>query len=35
LAQAKKAMRSKGMVWGTGTFGGFGGGGEEEGGGES
>jgi len=27
LAQAKKAMRSKGMVWGTGTFGGFGGGG--------
>ena len=35
LAQAKKAMRSKGMVWGTGTFGGFGGGGDEEGGGES
>jgi transcription factor TFIIIB component B'' len=35
LAQAKKAMRSKGMVWGTGTFGGFGGGGEEEGAGES
>lgn len=34
LAQAKKAMRSKGMVWGTGTFGGFGGGGDEEGGGE-
>jgi transcription factor TFIIIB component B'' len=29
LAQAKKAMRSKGMVWGAGTFGGFGGGGEE------
>jgi transcription factor TFIIIB component B'' len=35
LAQAKKAMRSKGMVWGTGTFGGFGGGGEDEGGAES
>jgi transcription factor TFIIIB component B'' len=35
LAQAKKAMRSKGMVWGTGTFGGFGGGGDEEGAGES
>jgi len=35
LAQAKKAMRSKGMVWGTGTFGGFGGGGDEEGGAES
>ena len=34
LAQAKKAMRSKGMVWGTGTFGGFGGGADEEGGGE-
>ncbi|KAM0705331.1 hypothetical protein Q7P35_008121 [Cladosporium inversicolor] len=35
LAQAKKAMRSKGMVWGTGTFGGFGGGGDEEGAGDS
>jgi len=35
LAQAKKMARSKGMVWGAGTFGGFGGGGgdEEEGGG--
>ena len=30
LAQAKKLARSKGMAWGTGTFGGFGGGGEEE-----
>lgn len=35
LAQAKKAMRSKGMIWGAGTFGGFGGGGDEEGGAES
>lgn len=34
LAQAKKAMRSKGMVWGAGTFGGFGGG-DDEGAGES
>jgi transcription factor TFIIIB component B'' len=35
LTQAKKAMRSKGMVWGTGTFGGFGGGGDDEGAAES
>lgn len=36
LAQAKKAMRSKGQVWGAGTFGGFGGGGgDEEGGGDA
>lgn len=31
LAQAKKVARSKGMVWGAGTFGGFGGGGDDEG----
>jgi transcription factor TFIIIB component B'' len=30
LAQAKKLARSKGMAWGAGTFGGFGGGGDEE-----
>jgi transcription factor TFIIIB component B'' len=30
LAQAKKLARSKGMVYGAGTFGGFGGGGDEE-----
>jgi transcription factor TFIIIB component B'' len=35
LSQAKKAMRSKGMVWGTGTLGGFGGGGDDDGAAES
>lgn len=32
LTQAKKAMRAKGLVWGAGTFGGFGGGDDDTGG---